>query len=150
MYVDDTVSGGSILNDVEVIKQNSIEPFAKRGSNSHKWHLNMSSLEKSNINNNHEITYAKQSFQNNTSNTKSLSLGWNKASDTLFFIIPTYHENGITKQNMLSYVTSTYDLLGLISLSHVIDKVMYRELCDEKVPWEAEVSVDLKRKLKNG
>ena len=51
---------------------------------------------------------------------------------------------------MLSYVTSTYDLLGLISLSHVIDKVMYCELCDEKVPWDAEVSVDLKRKLKNG
>ena len=91
MYVDDTVSGGNILNDVEVIKQNSIEPFAKRDSNSHKWHLNMSSLEKSNINNNHGLTYGKQSFQNNTRNTKSLSLGWNKASDTLFFIIPTYH-----------------------------------------------------------
>ena len=50
----------------------------------------MSLLEKSDSNNNGELTYAKQLFPNNTSNTKVLDLGWNKASDTIFVIIPTY------------------------------------------------------------
>ena len=38
--------------------------------------------------------------------TKILGLGWNKASDTLFVIIPTYQQKAITKENVLSYVAS--------------------------------------------
>ena len=36
MYVDDLVSGGNILSEVEVIKQKSIELIAKIGFNLHK------------------------------------------------------------------------------------------------------------------
>ena len=71
------------------------------------------------------------------SNTKILGLGCNKASDTLSVIIPTYQHKAIPKRNILSYVASIYDPLGFISPSHVIDKVIYRKLCDEKVPWDA-------------
>ena len=83
MYVDDLVSGGNTLSEVEVIKQKLIELFAKGGFNLHKWHSNISLLEKSDSDNIDEITYTKQLFPNNTSNTKILGLGWNKASDTL-------------------------------------------------------------------
>ena len=83
MYVDDLVSGGNILSEVKVIKQKSIELFAKCGFNLRKWHSNISLLEKSDINKNDDLTYAKQLFPNNTSNTKILGLGWNKASDIL-------------------------------------------------------------------
>ena len=59
IYVDDLVSGGNILNEVEVIKQNSIELFGKGGFNLHKWHSNISLLEKSGSNKNYELTHAK-------------------------------------------------------------------------------------------
>ena len=44
IYVDDLVSGGNILSEVEVIKQKSIELFAKGGFNLHKWYSNISLL----------------------------------------------------------------------------------------------------------
>ena len=59
MYVDDLNSRGNILSEVEVIKQKSIELFAKGGFNLHKWHSNISLLEKSDSNNNDKLTYAK-------------------------------------------------------------------------------------------
>ena len=65
----------------------------------------------------------------------------------MFVIIPTYQQKVITKRNILSYVASMYDRLAFISPSHVIGKVIYRKLCDEKVPWDAEVSVGLKREI---
>ena len=147
MYGDDLASGGNILSEVEVIKQKLIELFAKCGLNLYKWHSNISLLEKLDSNNNGELTYAKQLFSKNTSNTKILSLGWNKASDTLFVIIPTYQQKSIAKRNILSYVALIYDPLGFISPSHAIGKVIHYELCDEEVPWDTEVSVGLKRKI---
>ena len=71
MYLDDLVSGRNILSEVEVIKQKSIELFAKGGFNLHKWHLNIL-LEKSDSNNNDKLTCCKQLFLTNTSNTKIL------------------------------------------------------------------------------
>ena len=86
-------------------------------------------------------------FPNNTSNTKILDLGWNKASDTLFVIIPIYQRKTITKRNIFSYAASIYNPPRFILSSHVIGKAIYRELCDGKLPWDAEVSVGLKRKI---
>ena len=62
MYVDDLVSVGNILSEVEVIKQKSIELFARVGFNLHKWHSNISLLEKSGSNNNDELTYMPNSY----------------------------------------------------------------------------------------
>ena len=75
MCVDDLVSGGNILRDVEIIKQKLIELFATGGFNLRKWYSNIPLLEQSDSNNREELTYAKQLFPNNTSNTKVLSLG---------------------------------------------------------------------------
>ena len=104
MYADDLVSGGNNLSEVEVIKQKSMELLAKGGFSLHKWRSNISLLEKSDSNNNDELTYVIQLFSNNTSNTKILGLVWNKTFDTLFLIIPTYQQKAITKRNILSYV----------------------------------------------
>ena len=65
----------------------------------------------------------------------------------MFVIIPTHQQKAFTKRNILGYVASIYDLLGIISPSNFIGKVIYCELRDEKVPWDAEVSVGLKRKI---
>ena len=57
MYVDDLVPGSNTIEEVEVIKQKSIELFGKGGFNLHKWHPNIPSLQSSNIKSESELTY---------------------------------------------------------------------------------------------
>ena len=64
MYVDDLVSGSNTIEEVEVIKQKSIELFRKGGFTLHKWHLNIPSLQSSNTKSEGELTYAKEKFKN--------------------------------------------------------------------------------------
>ena len=61
-----------------------------------------------------------------------------------------YHssERQITKRNVLSYITSIYDPLGLIPATYIIGKLIYRELCDIKIPWDEEIPDIMKCKLK--
>ena len=73
MYVDDLLSGGTNLAEVENLKQKSIELFYKGGLDLHKWHSNILSLK--NDNTNSEQTYAKQLFSSNSGHTKILGLG---------------------------------------------------------------------------
>ena len=49
---------------------------------------------------------------------------------------------------MLSHIVSICVLLGLISASHIIWKLIYCELCDLKIPWDEKISDILKRKCK--
>ena len=42
MYVNDLVSGGNILREIEVMKQKSIELLTEGGFNLRKWHSNIS------------------------------------------------------------------------------------------------------------
>ena len=44
-------------------------------------------------------------------------------------------------------MTSIYDPLGTISPCHVLEKIIYSEICDEKIPWDAEVPEHLKCKF---
>ena len=63
MYVDDLVSGSNTIEEVEVIKQKSIELFRKGGFNLHKWHSNIPSLQSSNTKSESELTYAKEKLK---------------------------------------------------------------------------------------
>ena len=64
MYIDDLVSGSNTIEEVEVIKQKSIELFRKGGFNLHKWHSNIPSLQSSNTKSESELTYAKEKLKN--------------------------------------------------------------------------------------
>ena len=64
MYLDDLVSSSDTIEEVEVIKQKSIELFRKGGFNLHKWHSNIPSLQSSNTKSESELTYAKEKLKN--------------------------------------------------------------------------------------
>ena len=141
--------------------------FAKGGLNLPKWHSNISLPEKSTLipmmsliipTSCFQMIQVMQkvlgpgwcsgiSFQMITSNTKILGPGWSKASDTLFVMIPTYQPKAITKQYIPSYVASIYNTVRIISASHFIGKVIYRQLQDGKVPWYTKVFVGLQKKI---
>ena len=44
-------------------------------------------------------------------------------------------------------MASIYDPLGIISTCHVLGKVIYSQLCDEEIPWDAEAPEHLKSKF---
>ena len=121
--------------------------FAKGGFKLHKWHSNISSLENNSSENNNELTYAKQLFNNQQNCTKILGLVWDKKKDQISANVPKYQNKLVTKRNILSYIASIYDPLGFISPSHVIGKLIYRELCEEGVSWDSEVSKRLKTRF---
>ena len=76
-----------------------------------------------------------------------LGLGWNRITDKINIEIPQFSERQITKRNVLSYIASIYNPLGLISASHISGKLIYRELCDLKISRKEEIPDILKRKF---
>ena len=147
MYVDDLVSDSNTIEEVEVIKQKSTELFQKGGFNLHKSHSNIPSLQSSNIKSESELTYAKEKFKNTADLTIILGVPWDKNRDNFSIVVPEFNEKLKTKRNVLNYIASIYDPLGLISASHTIGKVIYRELCDKKLPWDTVIPQIVKKKF---
>ena len=74
-------------------------------------------------------------------------MGYRGVKTNLSIVVPEFNEKLITKRNVLSYIASIYDLLGLISTSHIIGKVIYRELCDKKLPWDTKKPPNIKEEM---
>ena len=51
----------------------------------------------------------------------------------------------MTKRGVLSQLAKIYDPLGLASPTKLIGKLLYREICDTKLAWEAELPEPLKK-----
>ena len=54
-----------------------------------------------------------------------------------------------TKRNILSILASFYDPLGVISPIVVSLKVLFQELCVDKVPWDQELTGERCKKWKS-
>ena len=145
---DDIVSRSNTMEEVEVIKQKSVELFPKGGFNLHMWHSSITLLQSSNTKSQSELTYTKETIKNIADLTKILGVPWDKNRNNLSVVVPEFNEKLITKRNVLSYIASIYQPLCLISASYVIGKVIYRELSDKKLPWDTEILRILKEKLK--
>ena len=112
--------------------------------NLHKWHPNIRSLQSPNIKSESDLTYTKEKFKNTADLPKILVVPWDKNYDNLFVVVPEINEKLITKRNVLSYITSIFDPLGLISASHIIGKVIFPELYD-KTLWDVGILQILKK-----
>ena len=80
--------------------------------------------------------------------TKILAVPCNKNRDNLSVVVTKFNEKLMPRRNVLKYIASIYGPLGLISASHIIGKVIYRKLCNKKLPWDREISQILKKKFK--
>ena len=89
MYVDDLVTGGESLQEVEKIKSDSIELFEKGGFKLHKWHSNEPNLETNDLNSEKELNFAKEHLGTKANETKILGLNWDKQRDKFRVEIPT-------------------------------------------------------------
>ena len=137
MHVDDLVTGGESLQEVEKIKSDSIELFEKGGFKLHKWHSNETNLETNDLNSEKELNFAKEHLGTKANETKILGLNWDKQRDTFRVEIPTENQP-LTKRNVLKTLASIYHPLGFISPVILIGKILFRNLCDLSIPWDNE------------
>ena len=144
-HVDDLVTGGESLQEVEKIKSDSLELFEKVGLKLHKWQSNEPSLETNDLNSEKELNFAKEHLGTKANETKILGLNWDKQRDIFRVEIPTESQS-LTKRNILKTLASIYDPLGFMSLVLFIGKILFRNLCVLRIPWDNEIPQKIKNK----
>jgi hypothetical protein len=141
-YVDDINIGGDTVEETKVLKEQAKEILSEGSFMLHKWHSNAVELE-SDIVEDGESTYAKETLGTTPSDTKLLGLGWNKKEDTLFVSLPKQNVE-MTKRTVLQTMAKLYDPLGIAAPYLLTAKVIFRDICDRKLGWDVELPKDLK------
>ena len=72
-------------------------------------------------------------------------MNWDKQRDTFRVEIPTESQR-LTKRNILKTLASIYDPLGFISPVLLIGKILFRNLCDLRIPWDNEIPQEIEIK----
>ena len=94
--------------------------------------FNVPCLESKSAEGKQELTYSKQISSQHSNEIKILGLCWNKEKDNISVVKLITKEKRPTKRNTLSELASVYDPIGQISRSHLIGKILYREVCEFK------------------
>ncbi|XP_046841042.1 uncharacterized protein LOC124435137 [Xenia sp. Carnegie-2017] len=145
LYVDDIISGGCTVDEERKRKLEAIDILGDATFTLHKWASNAKELDEGSVNKNHEEqTASKQQFGVQPTETKILGTTWNKEKDTLSVQIGHCGKSP-TKRNILSRLAKIYDPMGIASPLLLQGKQIYREVCDLKLPWDAELIGKLKQ-----
>ena len=129
-YVDNLMKTGFEVSELQTFKTEATEIMESAKFPVHKWESNIRELESDNMQN----------------PSKILGLRWDKKEDTIEIQFPTFQgDKKVTKKSIWSHLGSIYDPLGITSPTLAEGKRIYREVCDEKRQWEAEVSTSLER-----
>ena len=162
LYVDDFVfSSRSREEALEVYRKLKI-CFSEAGFNMRKWLSNdadlleeIERLESSSdpkvstrkVDEQPEIAEEDESFSKSENRSacsehesKVLGLSWNKDNDCLYFDFAQTMKSAPanpTKRDILSLTSKLYDPLGLFSPVMVSMKLLFQELCKEKIDWDS-------------
>ena len=149
LYVDDIISGGCTTDEVSSLKETTVSMFEAAKFQLHKWHSNESKLESSeedsDLQGNNQPSYAKQQLGVRSDETKLLGLPWNRSNDTLAVGFPTKPAE-TTRREILRFLASIYDPLGIVSPVTLVGKMIFREACDRHLPWDEKLSDNLGQK----
>ena len=128
IYVDDIISGGNTVSEVEKVKDATVEIFKDAQFQLHKWHSNVPKL----------------AGDSNEETNESAILGvfWDTNDDKLAVIFPLTKIEA-TKRSVLKYLASIYDPLGFTSPIHLKGKFVYRDICNNKLGWDQQLPPDL-------
>ena len=75
-----------------------------------------------------------------------LGLAWNKRDDEISVMIPEESATP-TKRGVLRKLAKACDTLGFASPQTLQGKLIYREICEIKVPWDGFLPTELMKKL---
>ena len=85
LFVDDLTSGADTEDEAKELKETAVKIFSGGGFIMHKWHSNIPSLEDHpvKIDNDDNLSYAKEQLGTTNSETKILGVTWNKEEDKI-------------------------------------------------------------------
>ena len=95
---------------------------------------------------NDDLSFAKQQLSSQQNESKVLGLPWDKDTDTLTVNFPK-SETATTKKEVLRNLAKVYDSLDLATPLTLQGKLIYREICNHKVPWDAQLSKQLVKRV---
>ena len=150
LYVDDLMTGGTTIKETEAKKATAIELFEDATFTIHKWHSNAPELEPTSDApaEPEELTYAKSHLGGvGQPEGKLLGLPWDRQRDTMSVTL-THDQGTTTKRGILSKLAKIYDPLGLASPTSLTGKLIYRDSCDAKIPWDANLPQPLVKRWK--
>ena len=89
-----------------------------------------------------ETSYAKEQLGVKPGETSLLGVPWDKEKDTIKVNFPDSLKE-ITKRSVLGNIAKIYDPLGIVSPTTLQGKLIYREVCDARMPWDKELTPEL-------
>eukprot|EP00794_Sanderia_malayensis_P006426 gene6425-biopygen4755 len=109
-----------------------------------KWKTNSCSLAKKLDEENEAIS--KEVVQEEDSKSKILGLPWDKKEDVIEFDLGKVAENAgqadVTKRGILSSLATIFDPMGVIGPVAVPAKILFQDLCLEKIGWDDPIPAD--------
>ena len=143
LYVEDLISGGNTQEEAQNLKESAMSVFQEPKFKLHKWHLNVPELETvGNVSEEQQESNAKEQLGVKAGETKILGMVWNKTDDTLGVTFPEPCEQ-VTKRRILRSLASVFDPLGMVSPVTPTGKLIYRDACDQKLPWDTQLPENL-------
>ena len=148
LYVDDIISGGETVEQAKERKEAATVILEDATFKLHKWASNVRALEDNSDEPEvtEDQTAAKQQLGVNPQESQILGLPWDKVNDTLSVSFPKGESKPPTKRETLSRLAKIYDPLGLAFPITVQGKFIYRQICDAKLPWDAELEGNLRKR----
>ena len=147
-YVDDLISGAPSVKEAYQQKEGSTKSFADAKFTLHKWNSNAPELEGDDIpSNSEDQSFPLQQLGSSTTVTgsKLFGLPWDKIADT--WCVPQQPADP-TKREILSQLAKVYDPLGLVSSTTLCGKLIFRDICVRKFPWDTPIPADLDERWK--
>ncbi|XP_037959094.1 uncharacterized protein LOC119688490 [Teleopsis dalmanni] len=133
-YVDDLISGGNCINDVQDIVRQTSALLNKGNFKLRKWCSNqLAALD--------DIPEADRepllNFDDGSEFTKTLGLIWNPTEDKfLFTFVPCQDSKRVTKRSVLSVIARFYDPLGLVGPLISKAKIFLQCLWKHTLDWD--------------
>ena len=125
MYVDDLLTGKESLIPQNYLKKGSLN-FPEGTRMNQIYRPTILALKK-------ELNFAKEHLETKANETKILGLSWDKQRNTFRGEIPIESQR-LAKRNILKILASIYDSLGFILPVLLIGKILFRNLCDSRIP----------------
>ena len=139
LYVDDLISGGPTVQAARELKADATHVFGQASFKLHKWHSNVPEVQSPGESLNGDTTFAKEQLGAPQEGGGSiLGLPWNKRQDTIEVEFPT-DRTQVTKRGILAKIARVYEPLGLVAPTTLSGKLLYRDACDQKRAWDAQL-----------
>ena len=151
-YVDDIQYGGDSFEELTRFKDQATEIMKEGGFTLHKWHSNVASMESTVVEKGREeedgVKQQTNSDEGLRNTSKILGIQWDKEEDLLQMNFKSCFQSDqpVTKRKMLAVINGIFDLLGWVSPVSITAKILFSELCLEKVSWNENLPEDVQRR----